>query len=90
MRISLLPTFLLAFCLFTSVAYSAPDSSSTKPLLTGKYVINLISKKGKIDTSSLQNLEVFDNYILYKTVINYKKSQCTTSAAGRNKGSSGD
>lgn len=75
MRISFISTLFLVFSLSTTVVYSATDSSTTKPVSTGKYVINLISKKGKIDTSSLQNLEVFDNYRLYKTVIKYKKSQ---------------
>ena len=67
---------LFVFSLLAGVV-NAAATSSTDPssARAGKYVINLISKKGKIDTASLQNLEVFDQYLLYITEIKYKDSQ---------------
>lgn len=65
----------LFLCLFTSAGFAATPPSNVKHNMTGKYVINLISTKGQLDSSALVNLEVFEKYRLYQTLIDYKKSK---------------
>jgi len=73
------PSFFLSLCLllcllFTSV-YATTNASVTKPNMAGKYVINLMSNKGSIETSNLKNLEPFQQYHLYLTEVSYKNSK---------------